>query len=217
MTLTGIFITNAVLGEIMGVKLVTVWGFTMPLGVLPWPVVFLTTDLINEFYGKKAVRRLTFLTTGMILYMFVILFTAIQIPAASISPVNDAVFRKVFGQSLWIIAGSITAFLISQYVDVVVFWIFRKKTGMRMLWLRATGSTLVSQLIDTFVVQGIAFVIPGYLSLDQYVNVALTSYVYKLAIALFLTPLIYASHSLIDNYLGQETVHQMLSAAERES
>lgn len=217
LVLTGIFVTNAILGEVLGVKLFTVLGFTMPLGILPWPVVFLTTDLINEFFGKKAVRRLTFLTTIMILYMFAIIFTAIQIPAASFSPVDDASFFKVFGQSLWIIAGSVTAFLISQYVDVMVFWIFRKRTGMRMLWLRATGSTVVSQLIDTFVVQGIAFVIPGYLSLDQYVSVALTSYIYKLAIALLLTPLIYGSHSLIDRFLGKEMIHEMLNTAERES
>ena len=217
MILTGIFVTNAVLGEIMGVKLFTVFGFTMPLGIIPWPIVFLTTDLINEFYGKKAVRRLTFLTTAMILYMFIIIFSAIHIPAASFSPVNDEVFHKVFGQSLWIIAGSVTAFLLSQYVDVAVFWIFRKRTGMKMLWLRATGSTIVSQLIDTFVIQGIAFVIPGYLSVDQYLSVALTSYIYKLIIALVLTPFIYASHSMIDIYLGKEITHQMLNTAEQES
>lgn len=217
MILTGIFVTNAVLGEIMGVKLFTVFGFTMPLGIIPWPIVFLSTDLINEFYGKKAVRRLTFLTTAMILYMFIIIFASIHIPAASFSPVNDEVFHKVFGQSLWIIAGSVTAFLLSQYVDVVVFWIFRKRTGMKMLWLRATGSTIVSQLIDTFVIQGIAFVIPGYLSVDQYLSVALTSYIYKLIIALVLTPFIYASHSMIDIYLGKEITHQMLNTAEQES
>lgn len=217
MILTGIFVTNAVLGEVLGVKLFTIWIFTLPLGVLPWPVVFLSTDLINEFYGKKAVRRLTFMTTAMILYMFVIVFAAMQIPAASFSPVNDETFHKVFGQSLWIIAGSVTAFLISQYVDVIVFWIFRKRTGMRMLWLRATGSTIVSQLIDTFVIQGIAFVIPGYLSLDQYFIVAMTSYVYKLAIAVFLTPLIYGSHNLIERYLGKDLTHSMLHTAEEES
>jgi uncharacterized integral membrane protein (TIGR00697 family) len=119
--LSGVFVTNAILGEVTGGKLFSVGPFTASLGVIPWPVVFLTTDLINEYFGREGVRRLTFMTIALIVYAFVVLFAAMQVPAASFSPVTDAQFQVVFGQSLWIIAGSVTAFALSQLVDVTIF------------------------------------------------------------------------------------------------
>lgn len=174
----------------------------MSLGVIPWPVVFLTTDLINEYYGPPGVRRLTLITVGLILYAFVIIFVAMGIPAASISPVKDEAFNAVLGQSQWIIAGSVTAFATSQLVDVAIFWLFRNATKGRFLWLRATGSTAVSQLIDTFVVLGIGFWLPGKIQTSDFLNLAFTNYTYKFGIAIALTPLIYASHHAIERYLG---------------
>lgn len=198
--LGGLFITNALLGEIIGVKLISVGPFTMTMGSIPWPVVFITTDLVNEYFGREGVKRLTLLTVGLILYAFLIIYLSMIIPAAGISPVNDEVYNKVFGQSLWIIVGSITAFLLSQLVDVTVFWFFRAKTGGGKLWLRATGSTIISQLIDTFVVMGIAFWLPGKMSTEAYFSVSLTNYTYKILVALGITPIIYICHSLIDRY-----------------
>ena len=200
--LAGLFVANAILGEILGGKLIEAGGYIMSLGVIPWPVVFLTTDLINEYYGKSGVRRLTLVTVGLILYAFVIIFVAMGIPASSVSPVKDDAFNAVLGQSQWIIVGSITAFAVSQLVDVAVFWLFRDATGGKMLWLRATGSTAVSQLIDTFIVLGIGFWLPGKIPTSAFLNLAFTNYTYKFAIAVALTPLIYASHHAIDRYLG---------------
>ncbi len=199
--LAGLFVANAILGEILGGKLIEVGGYIMSLGVIPWPVVFITTDLINEYYGKSGVRRLTILTVGLILYAFVIIFISMGIPASSISPVKDAAFNSVLGQSQWIIAGSVTAFAVSQMVDVAVFWLFRDATGGKMLWLRATGSTAVSQLIDTFIVLGIGFWLPGKISTGNFLNLAFTNYTYKFGIAIALTPLIYAAHNAIERYL----------------
>jgi uncharacterized integral membrane protein (TIGR00697 family) len=204
LVLAGIFVCNAVLAELIGGKLFQVGPWVMSIGVLPWPVVFLTTDLINEYFGRGGVRRLTFITVGLILYAFAVLFAAIRVPAAGISPVGDAPFAAVFGQSLWIIAGSVTAFALSQLVDVVVFWLLRDRTQGRHLWLRATGSTMVSQVIDTVVVLGIAFWLPGKITGAAFWGLALTSYSYKVLIALGLTPLIYAAHAAIDRYLGRE-------------
>src|SRR5690606_37661477 len=168
--LAGIFVTNAIVAELIGGKLFQ-WGpFTMSLGILPWPVVFLTTDLVNEYFGKEGVKKLTFLTAALIVYAFIILFIGIAIPATSFSPVGNEAFQIVFGQSLWIIIGSLIAFLTSQLIDVFVFWLVRARTQGRLLWLRATGSTAVSQLIDTFVVMGIAFYLPGKLSAGEYVQ-----------------------------------------------
>lgn len=200
--LAGLFVANALLGEILGGKLIEAGGYIMSLGVIPWPVVFITTDLINEYYGKSGVRRLTMITVGLILYAFVIIFISMGIPASSVSPVKDEAFNSVLGQSQWIIVGSIVAFAVSQLVDVAVFWLFRDATGGKKLWLRATGSTAVSQLIDTFIVLGIGFWIPGKITTANFLNLAFTNYTYKFGIAIALTPLIYAAHGAIDKYLG---------------
>jgi queuosine precursor transporter len=214
--LAGIFITNAVVGELIGGKLIQLGPFTMSIGIIPWPVVFLTTDIINEYYGKKGVRQLTLLTTLLIIYTFILLYAGINIPSSSISPVKDEQFHGVFGQSMWIIIGSITAFLTSQLVDVVVFWLIRKKTGHRMIWLRATGSTVISQLIDTFIVTGIAFWLPGKLSFTDFINTAATGYFVKLLIALLVTPLIYLGHGIIHRYLGEPASEKIIGETARE-
>lgn len=204
--LGGIFITNALVAEMIGGKLFRLGGYTMSLGVLLWPVVFLTTDLINEYFGKDGVRKLTFMTVALILYTFLILYIGMLIPAVDFSPVDDASYTKVFGQSQWIIVGSIIAFIVSQLLDVSIFWLFRNKTQGRHLWLRATGSTVISQLIDTFIVLGIAFWLPGKLNTEQYLTTSLSNYSYKLVLALCLTPLIYLGHNMIHNYLHMNPV-----------
>jgi hypothetical protein len=210
LALAGFFVTNAILGEVTGGKLFTLGPFTMSIGVIPWPVVFIATDLINEYFGREGVKRLTFMTIGLIAYAFVVLYLSMQVPAASFSPVTDAQFEAVFGQSLWIIAGSITAFAASQLVDVTVFWLVRHKTGGKYLWLRATGSTVVSQLIDTFVIIGIAFWLPGKVTTSEFLMVAGANYSYKLVIALGVTPLLYLGHSIIDRFLGIEEAHRLV-------
>lgn len=213
--LAGFFITNAIVAELIGGKLILLgpWvtdlggqslhigPFTMSIGIIPWPVVFIITDLINEHFGKKGVRRLTFITTALIIYAFVLLFVGMNIPAVSFSPVNDEQFSVVFGQSMWIIVGSVTAFVVSQLTDVMLFWFFKNLTNGKMIWLRATGSTAVSQLIDTFIVAGIAFWLPGKISLAEYLNMASTGYTAKLLIAIIMTPLIYLGHAMIKVYL----------------
>jgi uncharacterized integral membrane protein (TIGR00697 family) len=204
--LAGIFITNAVVAELIGGKLIQVGPFVMSIGILPWPVVFLTTDLINEYFGEKGVKKLSYITACLIAYAFIILLLAILVPAAKgISPVNDSQFYAVFGQSMWIIAGSIIAFLVSQLIDVTVFWFFKNRTGERKIWLRTTGSTVVSQLFDSFIVLGIAFWLPGKINFDTFLSSAIIGYTFKLGIAILLTPLIYLGHHLIKKYLSQET------------
>ncbi len=209
--LAAFFITNAVLAELIGGKLIFI-PLDIPwigkpaasIGVIPWPIVLVATDIMNEYFGKEGVRRITWMTTAMIIYCFIVLAIAVAVPAADFSPVNDETFRTVFGQSLWIIFGSVIAFTVSQLIDVTVFWFVREKTGSRLLWLRTTGSTIVSQMIDSLIIIGIAFWLPGKISSNEFFNVALTNYSYKLLIAIALTPVIYAVHGLIDRYLGKE-------------
>lgn len=203
--LAGIFITNAVTAELIGGKLIQIGPFVMSIGILPWPIVFITTDLINEYFGKQGVKKLSYITACLIAYSFVILFLAINIPAAKgISPINDEQFTAVFGQSMWIIVGSIIAFLVSQLIDVTIFSFFKKKTGDKMIWLRTTGSTVISQLFDSFIVLGIAFWLPGKINTETFISSAFTGYTFKLVTAIALTPLIYLGHYLIKKYLAEE-------------
>lgn len=215
--LAGMFITSAVTAELISNKLIDIplefslFGsqlgpFTTIVGVLPWPIVFLLTDLMNEFYGKKAVQRLSWITAILIAYCFLILSVAIELPAKEIqgsSLATDAEFNKVFGQAQMVIVGSIAAFLFSQLVDVMVFHWLKSKTGNRMIWLRSTGSTVFSQLIDTYIVLYIGFVLPGNMSWSDFMTIAPTNYVLKIIIAFSLTPLIYVGHYAVKKFLSK--------------
>lgn len=216
--LAGLFITNAVTAELISNKLIEipiqfdVFGnhfgpFATIIGILPWPVVFLLTDLMNEFYGQKAVRRLSWITAGLIAYCFIIVGLSLAIPAYEIKGsdlADNASYVKVFGQSQMIIVGSICAFLVSQLLDAFLFDKIKHKTGNRFIWLRSTGSTVVSQLIDSYIVLYIGFVLPGKMSFGTYMSVAPTNYFLKLVIAISLTPLIYLGHFLLRKYLGNQ-------------
>lgn len=241
--LAGIFITNALLAEIIGVKIfsaeatlgfnpanLNILGFTMDFnltaGVIIWPVVFITTDLINEYFGKPGVKRISYMTMILITYAFVVIFLTIQLSPApwwvdgtdaegNVIINMDTAYGKIFGQSQRIIVGSLVAFLIGQLTDVYIFQKLRKITGSKMLWLRATGSTLVSQLIDSYVVLFIAFY--GTYPTDQIVAIGITNYIYKFLIAIALTPVIYFGHSIIDKYLGKENATQLSEEAAHKS
>jgi uncharacterized integral membrane protein (TIGR00697 family) len=212
--LAGFFITNAILAEIVGGKIFTfnvppfLW-FTettanLSVGVLVWPVVFIMTDIINEYYGIAGVRHVTLLTIVLISYVFVALFFMGETRAASFSSINDDNFNIVFGTSQSIIIGSLIAFGVGQFLDFFIFHRLKMMTGNSHLWLRATGSTVFSQLIDTFIVLYIAFVVPGKWTNAEFLKVASSNYLYKLAIAVAVTPVIYLVHIIIDGYLGKE-------------
>ena len=163
--LSAIFLTALILAETTGGKLIQLaFGngivFTLTMGVIPFPITFIVTDIINEYYGRKGIRFITVVGMIMVLFALILLQVEMAIPAAAISPVPDAAFNTVFGVSARIILGSLTAYLIGQFVDISVFHAIRRRTKGSMLWLRATGSTIVSQLIDSFVVLFIAFLGP---------------------------------------------------------
>ena len=244
LVLASIVISNAILAEIIGVKIFSaeatvglspmhldimgfVMDFNLTAGAVIWPVVFITTDLINEYFGKPGVKRVSYLAAALIAYAFVVLFISMKLsPADFWLDTNnkdaagnffniDFAFNKLFGQGQRIIIGSLSAFLIGQLVDVFIFQQLRKVTGPKMLWLRATGSTLVSQLIDSFVVLYIAFA--GIFTNDQIIAIGITNYIYKFTVAILLTPLIYLGHNIIDKYLGKEHAQRISEEASHQS
>jgi uncharacterized integral membrane protein (TIGR00697 family) len=209
--LAGIFLSALVLAEITGGKLITIIGFTMTMGVIPFPITFVVTDIINEYFGARGIRFLTLLGMAMVVMCLAIVQIDMFIPAASFSPVNDASFNAVFGVSARIFIGSLIAYLIGQLVDISTFHFIRRRTGSRLLWLRATGSTFISQFIDSFVVLFIAFY--GQLSVEQILTTGATNYVYKFIIALSTTPALYLVHMAVDRYLGEPLAKQMMEDA----
>lgn len=241
--LTGIFITNVIVAEIIGVKIfsleqflgvnpaqIHLWGdftldFNLTAGVIIWPVVFVTTDIINEYFGKAGVRRISFTTVILTAYVFLVLWFATGLPpaqfwldlyktdsAGNLLNINEA-YSKIFLQGAGIIVASLIAFVIGQFTDVWVFQALRKFTGSKMIWLRATGSTLVSQLIDSFVVLFVAFYLLGPWSFEQVIAVGIINYIYKFIVAVILTPLLYMAHYIIDTYLGKELAEEMTESA----
>jgi uncharacterized integral membrane protein (TIGR00697 family) len=244
--LGGIFLTNAILAEVIGVKIFSgektlgfepvnwtffgefVLDFNLTAGAIIWPVVFITTDIINEYFGKKGVRKISFLTAGLIAYVFLVISVVTRlVPADFWLDVNSETptgngfdinyaFNTIFRQGGGIIIGSLTAFLLGQLIDVYVFQKLREVTGEKMIWLRATGSTFVSQFIDSFVVLGIAFYVFGNWSLSQIIAVGIMNYIYKFTIAIVLTPLLYFAHEIIDKYLGKELAEEMILEASKD-
>jgi len=238
--LAAFFIANALLAEFIGVKIFALedtlglrplewnlFGQTGSLnftaGTLLWPIVFIMTDTINEYYGQRGVRFISWLAVALILYGFAFAFAAIHLAPASWwvgvardqgVPDYQAAFAAVFGQGLWTIWGSVIAFLIGQLIDVSVFHRIRRSTGERHVWLRATGSTAISQLVDSFVVLYIAFVIgPQHWPTGLFLAVGTLNYAYKMAAALALIPLLYLFRGLIHAYLGHDQAERLMAEA----
>jgi uncharacterized integral membrane protein (TIGR00697 family) len=238
--LGGFFIANAIIAEVIGVKIFSLedtfgfqkasidmlgekgLSFSLSVGVIPWPVIFIMTDIINEYYGVKGVRFLSFLTMGLIAFAFIIFYFAIHtVPDAGwrvrgLEPgVSDqqGAYVQILGQGMNIIIGSITAFIIGQLLDAYIFRVIKKLTGEGKFWMRATVSTLVSQWIDSIVVTFIAFYLFKDFSLATVTAWALTAYMFKFLIAVLMTPVLYLVHWVIERYLGKQKAMEMKLAA----
>jgi queuosine precursor transporter len=234
--LAGFFLTNALIAEFVGVKIFSFeetigappfhWSLfgiegtlNFTAGVLLWPFVFIMTDVINEYFGVRGVRLISWIAVAFIAYAFVAAYAAISLAPASFwvdanaelgVPDVQRAFAVVFGQGLWTICGSIVAFLIGQLVDVAVFHRILKMTGERFVWLRATASTAISQLIDSFIVLYIAFVLgPQKWSIPQFLAVGTVNYTYKMCAAVALIPLLYVARAGIKSYLGADEARRL--------
>ena len=236
LALAGFFVADALIAEFVGVKIFSLertlgiddvqWhlfgvGGTLNFtaGVVYWPVVFVLTDLINEYFGRKGVRLVSWLAVAFICWAFLAAYVAISLAPAGFWRESGAAagvsdmqvpYALIFGQGMWTIMGSIAAFLIGQLVDVTVFHRIRAATGERWMWLRATGSTAVSQLFDSFIVLYIAFVLgPQHWPVSQFLAVGIVNYIYKMLCAVLVIPLLYLVHAGVRRYLGVQQVEQL--------
>jgi queuosine precursor transporter len=234
--LAAFFVVNAVLAEFIGVKIFALeatlgiqpfewnlFGQTGSLnftaGTLLWPFVFVMTDIINEYFGKRGVRFISWLAVFLIIYGFIFAYAAINLSPATwwvgVSaeqgvPDMQKAFAVIFGQGMWVIVGSIVAFLFAQLVDISVFQWIRNKTGDRYIWLRATGSTAVSQLFDSFIVLYIAFVLgPQQWPTSLFMAVASVNYAYKMLAAIAMIPVIYLVRRMVVAYLGKHDAQEL--------
>ena len=238
--LAAFFCANAVLAEFIGVKIFALEGslgiaplhwilfgqggtLDFTAGTVVWPIVFIMTDTVNEYFGKRGVRMVSWLAAGLVAYGFLFAYIAIRLAPASwwVGAAQDqgvpdyqAAYAAVFGQGMWIMVGSLVAFLIGQLIDIHVFHQIRRRTGERHAWLRATGSTAVSQLVDSFVVLYIAFVLgPQHWPTSLFLAVGSLNYAYKMLAAIALIPLLYLARAGIHRYLGHARAAQLREQA----
>lgn len=214
--LAGLFVTSLIVGDLIGGKLYqTQLGtltLTISVGMIPFPIVFLLTDLINEFYGRRAARFVTLVGFAMAWVTILVLSLAHQVPWAAMTRdptwtgFREASFDNIFLGSRWFLVCSTIAYLVAQLIDITVFHFLRRQMHGRYLWLRATGSTAVSQLVDTIVIQVLVWrgVMPSF---GDIASIIATSYVVKLFVAIALTPLLYAGHALVERGLGLVPFH----------
>lgn len=239
LTLGGLFVGFFVAAEILGNKLYRfdLFGatprsiglsdddyFVATTGIYAFPLTFVLTDIVNEYFGKRVVRVYTWIAIAVNLLLQIPIWLAAKAPAVSFTPGVSAeevqsAFRVALGSTWQIVVASLFAFLVSQLVDATVFTWLRHKTGGKLLWLRSQGSTVVSQVVDTFIVVFLAFVVipmivgSAHWTAGQAFVVSLTNYVYKFAFAVLITPLLYLVHWGVELYLGREVAHELAHAA----
>jgi len=219
-TMTAIFVICLVIANLTGAMLFS-FNVTLPglgkipvllsSGIIPFPVTFILTDLLNEFYGPKGARFVTWVGFGMCFLVFALLWVDQHLPLDSHTFISKSVFNTIANQYTGMFLASITAYVIGQMLDIQVFHWIRARSGHRFIWLRATGSTVISQLVDSLLVTFIAF--NGQMAYAHIFHLAMSEYVWKFIIAISITPLLYLGHSVLRGLMPRQeqelvTAHQ---------
>lgn len=233
------FVANVILAEFIGVKIFSLeatlglaplnWSILhhsihldYTCGVIIWPVVFVLTDIINDYYGMEKVKFLTYIAIAVTIYAFFVSKLSIAVEptpwwtvvnANKGIPDSNLAFKAIFGQGNNIIVGSLIAFLIGQILDASIFQLIKKKSKTGGLWVRATVSTLFSQLIDSFVVLYVAFYLGQDWPLGQVLHIALNNYLYKGIVAIAMIPVLHLVHQWLTRYFGTELSHAMRTSS----
>ena len=173
--------------------------FELSVGILPYPITFLVTDLISEIFGRKAANRVVIAGIFASFFSIGILLIAGVVPALPNSPINDATFTKVFALSPIAVLASMMAYLFAQFIDIRIYHFWKNLTKGKHLWLRNNFSTFASQFIDTFTVVGLLCVF-GVLPWNAFLGLLTSGVVFKILVALIDTPLLYLGVNWIRSY-----------------
>jgi uncharacterized integral membrane protein (TIGR00697 family) len=203
-SLCSVFVACLLLGDVIGGKIVSTPVGPISVGIIPFPVTFLLTDIVNDFYGRHGARFLTYLGFFMSVLAWVLLQVTTLIPADASTYYTQAEYAKVFGGSAQLFIASMTAYMIGQFLDISVFNYWKALTQSRHLWLRATGSTIFSQAVDTITINVIFGRVTAGWTWGFIGAKVGREYVIKFIVAVALTPAIYALHEAIVRGLGIE-------------
>ncbi|MGE0201027.1 MAG: queuosine precursor transporter [Candidatus Melainabacteria bacterium] len=208
------FVTSLILANLIGSMLFSFrLPFALPLvgdkallsaGIIPFPVTFILTDLVNEFYGEKGARFVTFVGFGMSIMVYLYLTAGDHLPLDAVTLIQKSQYSAISANYAGMFVASLAAYLVGQLLDIRVFHIFKQITGSRFIWLRATGSTVISQVFDSLVVTFVAFT--GDLPVTTILQIAGSNYVWKFLIAVGITPVLYLGHILIRRVLDPVSV-----------
>ena len=218
--LTSIFVTCLIVADVIGVKIFelkfpfSIFGHNTvehTCGMLTFPITFLLGDIINEYYGPKATKKTVYIGLAMSVLVFIVMNIAQVLPYLN-KPFNvtPEAFNMIFGSAKLMYVASISAYLVGQLMDIWLFGVIKRITKGKLLWLRATGSTLISQLMDSFVVSYVAFSLGKSVTnqtpatLAEVWNIAITGYGLKFIIAFLITPILYALRHIMHNHFKLE-------------
>ena len=215
--LAAIFVSCLLLGDIIGGKTIATPLGPISVGIIPFPVTFLLTDVVNDFYGRKGARFLTILGAAMAVLAWIVLQAGTLLPVDQSTYFTQAEFSKIFGGSAQLFIASIIAYLIGQFLDIQVFQFWKALTRSKHLWLRATGSTVLSQIVDTVTINVIFWTWTASSDPNGFLGKMASGdrwswifakigreYGIKLVVAIALTPIVYALHGLIVKWLKIE-------------
>jgi queuosine precursor transporter len=226
--LAALFVSCLLLGDVIGGKTIPtfpIFGHDLgpiSVGVIPFPVTFLLTDVVNDFYGRRGARFLTLVGFAMALLAYALLQLTTALPAHESTYFTQAEFAKIFGGSSQLFIASMIAYLVGQFLDIQVFQFWKALTESRHLWLRATGSTLFSQVVDTVMINLIFWLWTASSDPHSFLGMMSSSeryawvlakisreYLIKLLVAILLTPVVYGVHGVIVRWLGiQPEAHE---------
>ncbi len=199
--LGALFITSLVVSNLIFQKFfywhpfgdVSIFGaslFEISVGILPYPVTFLITDLISEIFGKKKANQIVVAGIFASFFSLLIVYTANAVPATAWSPVQDGLFTSVFGNTIVAVFASMMAYLLAQFVDIQLYHFWKNLTKGKYLWIRNNFSTFSSQLIDTFTVV-LLLCSFGEIPWDKFTGLVISGFIFKIIIAFLDTPFLY--------------------------
>lgn len=231
--LTAVFVACLLLGDIIGGKTIRTFALfghdlgPISVGIIPFPITFLLTDVVNDFYGRKGARFLTLVGFAMAVLAWCLLQLTTALPIDASTYFTQPEFAKIFGGSAQLFVASMLAYLVGQFLDIQVFQFWKALTRSKHLWLRATGSTLLSQIVDTVIINVIFWQWAASSDPTSFLG-AMTSgdrwswilakitreYIIKIVVAILLTPVVYGLHEVIVKWLGiQPETHENRSPA----